>query len=124
MPDLLRSADIAVCAPWYEPFGIVPLEAMACGIPVVAVAVGGFTDTIVDGVTGALVPPRQPAALASALRGLLGDPALRQAYGFAAADRVRARYSWDKVAADTLVVYDKVVPRVAVSPRRVAVGEA
>ncbi|CAA9513983.1 MAG: Glycosyl transferase, group 1, partial [uncultured Solirubrobacteraceae bacterium] len=58
MPALLRSADVVVCAPWYEPFGIVPLEAMACGRPVVATAVGGQIDSVADGVTGVLVPPR------------------------------------------------------------------
>ena len=66
MPALLRSADLVVCAPWYEPFGIVPLEAMACGVPVVASAVGGFLDTVVDGATGTLVPPRRPDRLAAA----------------------------------------------------------
>ena len=60
VPALLRSADAVVCVPWYEPFGIVPLEAMACGRPVVASAVGGIQDTVVDEVTGLLVPPRRP----------------------------------------------------------------
>src|SRR5699024_813024 len=83
LPALLRSADAVVCAPWYEPFGIVPLEAMACGVPVVATAVGGQTDSVVDGVTGALVPPRDPDALAATLRGLLGDPARRARLGAA-----------------------------------------
>ncbi|WP_433271913.1 glycosyltransferase [Actinosynnema sp. CS-041913] len=105
MPALLRSADAVVCVPWYEPFGIVPLEAMACGVPVVASAVGGLTDTVVDGVTGALVPPRQPVALARTLRSLLTDPARREAYGLAGADRVQVRYTWDRVAEDTERVY-------------------
>ena len=61
MPAWYRSADVLAAAPWYEPFGLTPLEAMACGVPVVATAVGGLTDTVVDGVTGDLVPPARPA---------------------------------------------------------------
>jgi glycosyltransferase involved in cell wall biosynthesis len=110
MPALLRSADVVVCTPWYEPFGIVPLEAMACGLPVVASAVGGMIDTVVDGVTGKLVPPRDPDRLAATLRRLLADPATRQMYGAAGFDRVRVRYTWDRVAADTLRVYHRTSP--------------
>jgi D-inositol-3-phosphate glycosyltransferase len=113
MPALLRSADVVVCTPWYEPFGIVPLETMACGVPVVAAAVGGLTDTVVDGVTGLLVRPNQPKELASRVRRLLDDPALRHAYGTAGLDRAQVRYSWDRIAADTLRVYRKVVPDLA-----------
>jgi len=115
MPALLRSADVVVCTPWYEPFGIVPLEAMACGVPVVAAAVGGLADTVVDGVTGLLVRPHQPKELASRVRRLLDDPALRHAYGTAGHDRAEARYSWDRVAADTLRAYHKLVPDAAVT---------
>ena len=107
MPSLLRSADLVVCTPWYEPFGIVPLEAMACGVPVVAAAVGGLIDTVVDGVTGELVPPTRPEALAATLRRLLGDPAQREAYGIAGCDRARSRYSWDRIAVDVLRIYEK-----------------
>ncbi|MBE1493748.1 glycosyltransferase involved in cell wall biosynthesis [Amycolatopsis lexingtonensis] len=116
LPVLLRSADIVVCTPWYEPFGIVPLEAMACGVPVVAAAVGGLTDTVVDGVTGLLVRPREPRELASRLRRLLEDPALCHAYGTAGRDRVVARYSWDRVAAETLRAYQELVPRPTTEP--------
>ncbi|HEV7907095.1 MAG TPA: glycosyltransferase [Pseudonocardiaceae bacterium] len=107
MPALLRSADVAVCVPWYELFGMVPLEAMGCAIPVVAAAVGGLTDTVVDGVTGVHVPPRDPEALARALRVLLPDRARRDAFGLAGCDRAHARYTWDRVAIDTLRVYER-----------------
>jgi D-inositol-3-phosphate glycosyltransferase len=102
---LMRSADLAVCVPWYEPFGIVPLEAMACGVPVVASAVGGMIDTVVDGVTGVHVPPRRPERLAATIERLLADPAGRAALGAAGVRRVRERYTWDRVAESTLEVY-------------------
>jgi D-inositol-3-phosphate glycosyltransferase len=105
MPALLRSADAVVCVPWYEPFGIVPLEAMACGVPVVASAVGGQIDSVVHGVTGVHVPPRDPRALAVALRALLADPARRVELGAAGARRARRRYGFDRIAAATLDVY-------------------
>jgi D-inositol-3-phosphate glycosyltransferase len=105
VPALLRSADLVLCTPWYEPFGIMPLEAMACGVPVVASAVGGLVDTVVDGVTGLHVPPRRPDLLAEALRSLLADPARLRAFGRAGARRVRRRYGWDRIARATLEAY-------------------
>ena len=105
LPALLRSADAVVNAPWYEPFGIVPLEAMACGVPVVASAVGGMIDTVVDGVTGVHVPPRDPERLAKALRSLLDDEERRIACGRAGAARARRLYDWQQVAASTSEVY-------------------
>ncbi|HEX3752919.1 MAG TPA: glycosyltransferase [Streptosporangiaceae bacterium] len=107
VPALIRSADAVVCVPWYEPFGIVPLEAMACGVPVVASAVGGLSDTVVDRTTGWLVPPRDPAALAVALRALLADSAQRAAMGAAGRDRVEQWYAWPRVAAQTEAVYQR-----------------
>ena len=115
---LLRSADAAVCVPWYEPFGIVPLEAMACGTPVVASAVGGMIDSVVDGVTGVHVPPRDPERLAEALASLLPDAERRAACGRAGVERARRRYGWPRVVAATLDVYARVVAR----PRRQAAG--
>ncbi|WP_454049324.1 glycosyltransferase [Cellulomonas sp. Marseille-Q8402] len=105
VPALLRSADVVVATPWYEPFGIVPVEAAACGVPVVGSAVGGLLDTVQDGVTGTLVPARDPAALAAALRVLLDDDGLRAAYGRAARRAAVDRYAWDRVAARTVAVY-------------------
>jgi glycosyltransferase involved in cell wall biosynthesis len=105
MPEMFRSADAVVCTPWYEPFGIVPLEAMACGVPVVAAAVGGLRDTVVDHGTGIHVPPRDPEAIAAALALLLGDPELRAELGAAGQERARTRYSWDRVAAETEKAY-------------------
>jgi glycosyltransferase involved in cell wall biosynthesis len=118
MPALLRSADVVACVPWYEPFGIVPLEAMACGVPVVASAVGGLTDTVVHGVTGVLTPPRDPRALGRVLRKLLADRSRGMAYGMAGQDRVDARYTWDEVAAQTEHLYQRVcaTDRMAVAP--------
>ncbi len=105
MPELYRSADLVACTPGYEPFGLVPLEAMACGVPVVATAVGGMKDTVIDGVTGVLVPPGDVRAIGGAIRELLGDEIRLMAYGSAGVDRIRSRYSWERTAAELLRVY-------------------
>jgi D-inositol-3-phosphate glycosyltransferase len=105
LPALYRSADLVVNVPWYEPFGIVPLEAMACGVPVVASAVGGLVDSVVDGVTGVHVPPRRPRVLAAVVGGLLADPGRRAALGATGARRARRRYGWDRIARSTMGVY-------------------
>ena len=113
MPPVLRSADVVVCAPWYEPFGIVPLEAMACGAPVVASRVGGLIDTVVEDATGLHVPPRDPDAVADAVRAILEDPARRTAFGRAGRERVVSRYAWARIAKDTDRVYARVLARAA-----------
>ncbi|WP_225753519.1 glycosyltransferase [Actinotalea sp. Marseille-Q4924] len=109
VPALIRSADVVVATPWYEPFGIVPLEAAACGRPLVGSAVGGLLDSVQHGVTGLLVPPRDPGALAQAVRGLLDDPAARQRMGAAARRRVVELFGWDCVARDTETAYRSLV---------------
>jgi len=123
VPPLLRSADAVVCAPWYEPFGIVALEAMACERAVVATAVGGMQDTVVHGVTGLHVPPRRPDALAAALRDLLAGPSRPATFGAAGLDRVLARYTWTRVAAATERVYAEVLSE-RVGPAAHAAGGA
>jgi glycosyltransferase involved in cell wall biosynthesis len=107
MPALLRSADLVVSTCQYEPSGMTSLQAMACGTPVIAPPVDGHADAVVDGTTGILIPPGRPALLAQRIRQLLAHPMLLEAYGVAAADRARSRYSWDRIAAETLAVYDK-----------------
>ena len=94
LPRLLHEADAVVCAAWYEPFGIVPLEAMASGVPVIATAVGGHNDTVIDRFTGLHVPAREPRAIASALRELAADPALRARLGAAGRSRAQQRFTW------------------------------
>jgi glycosyltransferase involved in cell wall biosynthesis len=107
--SVLRSADVVACVPWYEPFGIVPLEAMACGVPVVAAAVGGLTDTVVDGLTGLHVPPRDPAAVARAVSALLADPVGRAAMGAAGRERAVGRYGWARIAEQTADIYGRLL---------------
>jgi D-inositol-3-phosphate glycosyltransferase len=81
-------------------------------LEVVDSAVGGLTDSVVDGVTGALVPPRRPERLAAALRSLLADPARRRSFGAAGVERAHSRYGWDRIAKATLEVYASLeVPR-------------
>jgi glycosyltransferase involved in cell wall biosynthesis len=103
--ELLRSADAVVCTPWYEPFGIVALEAMSCAVPVIASCVGGLSDTVIDGVTGFHVAPRSPEQVSEALRRLQGDAGMRREFGRAARERAVAHYTWSEVARETLKVY-------------------
>ena len=118
LPTLIRSADLVITLPWYEPFGIVPLEAMACGVPVIGTAVGGLLDTVIDGRTGALIPPHSPRLAASVAGDLLWDPERRQAYGRAGVARVAEKYRWSVVARATERSYVRAL--MAHSQRRVA----
>jgi glycosyltransferase involved in cell wall biosynthesis len=98
-------AAIVVCPSRREGYGVVAREAMAHGRPVVASAVGGLLDAVEDGVTGLLVPPRDPAALRAAIERLLEDPALRTRLGAAARERARERFSWEAATRATLEAY-------------------
>jgi D-inositol-3-phosphate glycosyltransferase len=111
--DTLRyyygAGDVAVTTPWYEPFGLTPLEGMACGRPVIGSAVGGITYTLLDGVTGYLVPPRDPQALATRLYQLLMQPELRVQMGQAARQHVEQSFTWPIVARRTAELYETVL---------------
>lgn len=109
VPSILRSADIVACTPWYEPFGIVPLEAMACGVPVLAAKVGGLADTVVDDATGIHVPPQDPAAIATAAAEILQDPARIALMGAHGVRRARSLYSWPVVAKSTEAAYQSLI---------------
>jgi glycosyltransferase involved in cell wall biosynthesis len=106
--DFYLAADVFVSTPWYEPFGITTLEAMACGVPVIGSAVGAIQYSVADGSTGFLVPARDPHALAARLRQLRDDPMLRASLGRAGAERVRAHFSWDRVTEQLVDVYRSV----------------
>ncbi len=111
-----RAADVVIVPSRSESFGLVALEAAACGVPVVASAVGGLLDVVVDGVTGLLVPGRDPAAYAAAVDRILADRELAAAMGTAAAENARA-YTWSLTAARLRRLYAGLVaaPRLAVA---------
>ncbi len=98
-------AAVVVCPSRREGYGVVAREAMAYGRPVVASAVGGLTDAIEDGVTGLLVPPRDPVALRAALERLLADRALRDRLGEAARAWAHDHFSWDAATRSTIAAY-------------------
>ncbi len=120
---VLSSATVFACPSVYEPLGIVNLEAMACGLPVVATRTGGIPEVVEDGVTGRLVPivpradgtgnPESPdefvADFAAALREILDDPATAQAMGTAGRARVQAVFDWERIAQQTMNVYDSLL---------------
>lgn len=105
------AADVFVTTPWYEPFGITPVEAMACATPVIGSAVGGIKSTVVDGQTGFLVPPNDPAALAQKLAWLQQNPLAAQRLGWAGLRRANQHYTWRTVARQVAQSYDAVLER-------------
>ena len=105
------ACDVFVTTPWYEPFGITPLEAMACERPVIGSRVGGIKFSVVNGRTGFLVPPHDPQALATRLMQLQDDPMLARSLGRAGARRARISFTWDKVATNLCAHYESALRR-------------
>lgn len=110
------AADLFLTTPWYEPFGITPLEAMACGTPVVGAAVGGIKFSVLEGITGCLVPPNDPAALAARVAGLYREPERLKELGRNALRHVNAHFTWPKVTRSIAGYYEHVIGETA--PRR------
>jgi starch synthase len=120
--QIISHASVFVCPSIYEPFGLINVEAMACAVPVVASAVGGVPEIVVDGETGFLVPfvpsgdafgtPAEPeafsAAIAERVNLLLASPELARAFGAAGRERALAEFTWKAVARQTVEVYDQV----------------
>ena len=113
--QILSHARVFVCPSLYEPFGLVNIEAMACGAPVVATATGGIPEIVVDGETGFLVPLRvgkgMALELARRVNQLLAEPKLARRFGQAGRQRVLERFSWPAIAAQTVDLYRGLVDR-------------
>jgi D-inositol-3-phosphate glycosyltransferase len=110
------AADVFVTTPWYEPFGITPLEAMACGTPVVGANVGGVKFTVRDGETGYLVPPGDAAAVAERIAYLYRQPRLLSVFRRQAIRRANDLFTWRHVAGAVAALYEEVLA--AGDPRR------
>jgi D-inositol-3-phosphate glycosyltransferase len=102
------AADVFITTPWYEPFGMTPLEAMACGRPVVGSAVGGIKHTVLDGKTGYLVPVNDPRALAEKLALIYRHPMRLRLMGWRAIQRA-AEFKWESVADACARLYREVI---------------
>jgi D-inositol-3-phosphate glycosyltransferase len=105
------ASDVFVTTPWYEPFGITPIEAMACGTPVIGANVGGIAYTVVHGETGYLVPPKDPEALAEKLALVLEQPALAAHLGQLAVRRVQASFTWESIVARLVGAFETTAGR-------------
>ncbi|RZT42484.1 glycosyltransferase family 4 protein [Cupriavidus agavae] len=111
------ASDVFVTTPWYEPFGITPVEAMACGVPVVGASVGGIRSTVADGETGYLVPAHDPDTLAARLADLARDRATARRMGEAGRRRAQALFTWAGVARQMEQVYARLATAHAGSGR-------
>jgi glycosyltransferase involved in cell wall biosynthesis len=116
------AADVFVTTPWYEPFGITPVEAMACGTPVIGSDVGGIKYTVQHCRTGFLIPPRAPEALGNRLAMIFRRPSLRMRMSDAAVQRANRHFTWPQVAAQIADVYEQVLDRPFASPLEVPVS--
>jgi D-inositol-3-phosphate glycosyltransferase len=113
--DYYSAANAFVTTPWYEPFGITPVEAMACARPVIGSEVGGIKNTVVDGVTGFLIPSRDPQAVADRLATLERHPELASSMGEQGLRRAYQHYTWRIVARQATAIYTAVLQEIQAS---------
>jgi glycosyltransferase involved in cell wall biosynthesis len=99
------AADAFVTTPWYEPFGMNAIEAMACGTPVVGARVGGIKYSVLDGSTGYLVPPNDPVALAERLNEICSSRRLAERFSSVAVRRAYALFRWERIANTLAALY-------------------
>lgn len=112
------AADVFITTPWYEPFGITPLEAMACGTPVIGANVGGIKYSVAHRQTGFLVPPNEPGALAERIENLYNDANLRMAMSKNGIKRVNKYFTWNCVACAIKELYDALTVQKAVPKKQ------
>jgi glycosyltransferase involved in cell wall biosynthesis len=108
MPSIYRSADVYIQPSLREPFGMAVVEAMACGLPVVASSVGGMLDTVEEGRTGYLVPPGDASTLAARLEQLIRDPGLASTMGVAGQERAVSRFDYRVIAQEYAAWIEKI----------------
>jgi len=111
LPSVYRQADVFVMPSLSESCSMAVLEAMACGLPIIACWVGGMAEYVEDGVNGLLVPPGDSQALAQAIRSLLHNASLRAEMGRQSAAKARKDYSWERVTGEYLAIYRRIMDR-------------
>ncbi|MFE1103979.1 glycosyltransferase [Nocardiopsis alba] len=111
LPRLLRSADVYVSAASHDPYGGAVLEAMACGLPVVATATGAVPGAVLHRTSGVLMRFGRPDEVARSVRAVLNTPTMSSAYGIAAVDRARSRFTWQRIAVETELAYERSRPQ-------------
>ncbi|MBD3181531.1 glycosyltransferase [Candidatus Poribacteria bacterium] len=108
IPNVMASLDILVSASWAEPFGRVIIEAMAAGCPVIATKAGGAPEIVCDNITGKLVPPKNPRAIANGVLEILQDAELMRNMSYAGQKRARDKFSIDKNVREIQKVYQHI----------------